>query len=240
MAIIGPNELPAVLRVRSDPMKKYVLSQLGHPNVEVEVTEDQWEVALRTVGDWIAGYFPREQRLGMFYTSPLKSTYPLPRDAYWVQEVAWDPLTTNINDVFGAEAYLFCVSPSMRVLARDGSMQPVGDWMPHWLAKTPYGNGKLTIKRHENKRLLPKVRLIYDGGVVEATSNHILAIPPSPPAAQRWREFGEVGSGDSLCGPRCDHIIQVFEAFESVDAIAPRSAHGCYYGCLEGEPVLLH
>lgn len=107
MAILGPTDLPSVLKLRSEPMKKYVLSKLGHPVTEVEMTEDQWETIWRVAGDFIAGYFPREQKLGVFYTSPLQSTYPLPKDAYWVQEVSWDPVTTRIDDVFGAESFLF-------------------------------------------------------------------------------------------------------------------------------------
>jgi hypothetical protein len=107
MPIIGPADLPAVLKVASEPMKRYALAQLGYPNVAVEITEDQLEIALRNTGDWIAGYFPHEQRLAVFNTTPLQSTYPMPSDAYWVQEVRWDPVTTRIDDVFGAESFLF-------------------------------------------------------------------------------------------------------------------------------------
>jgi hypothetical protein len=109
MAIISPADLPAVLKVPSDPMKKYVLTMLGHPTVDVEMTEDQWETILRTSGDFIAGYFPREQRFAWFMTGAMQSTYALPRDAYWVEDVQWDPVTTNAGDIFGAEAYLFNV-----------------------------------------------------------------------------------------------------------------------------------
>jgi hypothetical protein len=31
----------------------------------------------------------------------------MPADAYWIQEVAWDPVTTRLDDVFGAESFLF-------------------------------------------------------------------------------------------------------------------------------------
>lgn len=109
MAIIGPADLPVVLKLGSDPIKKYVLTKLGHPVVSVEITEDQLETLIRTSGDWISGYFPKEQKLAVFYTSPLQPTYPMPDDAYWVQEVAWDPVTTRIDDVFGAESFLFNV-----------------------------------------------------------------------------------------------------------------------------------
>lgn len=109
MAIIGPADLPAVMKLRSDPIKKYVLTRLGHPVVEVEITEDQWESIIRTAGDWIAGYFPKEQKLAVFNTTPLQATYDMPSDAYWVQEVAWDPVTTRIDDIFSSESFLFNV-----------------------------------------------------------------------------------------------------------------------------------
>lgn len=107
MAIIGPADLPSIMKVRSEPMKKYVISKLGGSVVDVEITEDMWETIWRVAGDFIAQYFPREQKLAVFWTSPLKNTYPLPRDAYWVQEVSWDALTSRIDDIFGAQSYLF-------------------------------------------------------------------------------------------------------------------------------------
>lgn len=107
MAILSPADLPVVLKLPLDPVKKYVLSKLGHPQVEVEIAEDQWETIMRVSGDFAAGYFPREQKLAVFYTQPLVCNYPMPVDAYWIQEVAWNPVTTQISDVFGAESYLF-------------------------------------------------------------------------------------------------------------------------------------
>jgi len=107
MAIIGPADLPSILKLRSEPMKKYVLTKLGYPNIDVEIQEDQFETIWRVAGDFIASYFPREQKLAVFWTNPLQSTYPLPEDAYWIQQVAWDPVTTRIDDVFGAESFLF-------------------------------------------------------------------------------------------------------------------------------------
>jgi hypothetical protein len=107
MAIMAPADLPSVLKVRSEPMKKYVLSKLGYPVIDVEIMEEQWETIWKVGGDFLAQYFPREQKLAVFWTSPLKNTYPLPKDAYWVQSVNWDPVTTRIDDVFGAESFLF-------------------------------------------------------------------------------------------------------------------------------------
>lgn len=109
MAITGPADLPIVLKLPSDPIKKYVLAKLGHPVIDIEITESQFEILLQTAGDWIAGYFPKEQKLAVFYTSPLQPTYPMPADAYWIQEVAWDPVTTRIDDIFGSESFLFNV-----------------------------------------------------------------------------------------------------------------------------------
>lgn len=147
MAILGPEDLPAVLQLDPTPIKKYVLTRLGHPATEVELTEDQFETVLRTAGDFIAHYFPKEQKLAWFYTQPLKSTYDMPNDAYWVQEVQWDPATTRIGDVFGAESFLFNIGNitgiqnmltdymllmqyrrfSQRILGNEGHWEVLGD-----------------------------------------------------------------------------------------------------------------
>ncbi len=147
MAILGPADLPSVLKVDSTEMKKYVLTRLGHPIVEVELSEEQFETVLRTTGDFIAHYFPKEQRLAYFYTEPLVSTYDLPNDAYWVQEVNWDPATTRIGDIFGAESFLFNIGNvtgiqniltdytllqqykrfSQRILGNEGHWEVLGD-----------------------------------------------------------------------------------------------------------------
>jgi len=117
---MSPSELPVVLKLRTDSMKHYVLSQLGHPYVDVEITEPQLESAIRVTGDFISGYFPREERLAVFNTRPLVPTYPLPTDAYWIKEVSWDPITTRIDDVFGAERYLFCAPGGTQLLTTNG------------------------------------------------------------------------------------------------------------------------
>lgn len=235
MAITGPADLPSVLKLRSEPMKKYVLTKLGYPVVDVEITEDQWETIWKVAGDLIAGYFPREQKMSLFYTTPLQSTYPLPKDAYWVQEVSWDPVTTRIDDVFGAESFLFCVSEEFKILDKYGSLQPVADWQHKWKAKTPYGPARMNIKKHSNTKPMSKTRIHYDGGIIEATSNHVIQ------ANLKWREFGEVMVGDNLTGlagtPRVNEIL----ISEKTDAIGVRALRsGCYFGCVEGEPVLLH
>jgi hypothetical protein len=107
MAIIAPNDLPSIIKINSGPMKKYVLSKLGYPNVTVEISEDQFEIIWKVVGDFISGYFPREQKLAVFYTQPLQATYPLPNDAYWIQSCHWNAVSSFLNDIFGAESFLF-------------------------------------------------------------------------------------------------------------------------------------
>jgi len=147
MAILGPPQLPTILKLNMDPMKFEILSTLGHPTVMVELTETQLEQAIRTTGDFISQYFPREQKYAYFYTQPLISEYDLPADAYYVQDVKWDPATTRIGDIFGAESFLFNVGNvtgiqnilldyhllqayrkfSQRVLATEGQWEVRGD-----------------------------------------------------------------------------------------------------------------
>lgn len=107
MAILGPEQLPVILKVDSNPLKFHALSQLGHPVVHVELIETQMEQVLRSTGDFIAKYFPLEEKFAFFMTQPLQSEYPIPDDAYWIRKVDWDPSTTRIDDIFGAESFLF-------------------------------------------------------------------------------------------------------------------------------------
>lgn len=107
MAILGPDQLPVVLKVDSNPLKFHAISQLGHPVVLVETVESQMEQVLRSTGNFISHYFPLEERYAFFMTQPLQSEYPIPEDAYWIRNVSWDPTTTRIDDIFGAESFLF-------------------------------------------------------------------------------------------------------------------------------------
>ena len=234
MAILAPADLPSVIKVRSEPMKKYVLAKLGYPVTNVEISEDQWEVIFRVVGDFIAQYFPREQKLAPFWTTPLQSTYPLPEDAYWIQSVNWDPVTTRIDDVFGAESFLFCVASDFQILDKFGVLQPVGDWKSNWCAQTPFGHKKMQIVTKQNTRLLPKIRIHYDGGIVEATNNHVLQVN------NKWRELSEVHVGDRLSSIKDTYGVHNIECFGATDAISLRSSAGCYYGCTSGNPILIH
>ncbi len=133
MAIIGPADLPSVLKVPAEQAKKYIYSKLGYPQVEVEISEDQFNTIWRISADFIASWFPHEQKLALFWTQPLKSTYPLPKDAYWIQQVVWDPLTSRIDQVFGAESYLFnigniCFAESSPVWTKSGP-RPIAELM---------------------------------------------------------------------------------------------------------------
>lgn len=234
MAIIGPDDLPSIIKVNSTQMKKYVLSLLGYPNVDVEISEDQFEVIWRVAGDFIARYFPHEQKLGLFYTSPLKPTYPLPKDAYWIQEVSWDPVSTRIDDVFGAESFLFCLSDTFKILDKDGKLQPLSDWKTNWKAKTPRGDHQLEIVDHKNTKQLPKLRVTYTNGIIEATSNHVIKTNDG------WLELTELMIDHKLYGHKQEQSITNIEGFESTQAIGIRSPVGEYYGCTDGEPILLH
>ena len=147
MAIIGPSEGPAVLKIDSNPIKAEVMSHFGHPTIRVELDETAFEMILRTAGDFMAGYFPFEEKRAYFYTKPLVDEYPLPKDAYWIKDVKWDPSLTRVGDIFGAESYLFNVGNvtgiqnmlldfhllqsyrkfSQRVLATEGQWEVKGD-----------------------------------------------------------------------------------------------------------------
>lgn len=106
-SISGPGGVgPSILKTNSGPLKQYILHKLGSPNINVELTDGQLEDIIRVAGDWIAMYFPREQRIATFYTKPLQSTYPMPSDAYWIESVEWDPFVGNFNDIFGVSQYI--------------------------------------------------------------------------------------------------------------------------------------
>ena len=165
MAIIGPKNLPHVLKADSNPLKLRVLHHFGHPNVNVELTEDQLEELLRVTGDFICQYFPLEERYAYFYTKPLISAYDIPPDAYWIREVAWDPVMNRIQDIFGAEMFLFNVGNitgiqnlltdyhllqayrkfSQRVLGTDGSWEVTGDNKIR-LKPTPKGSFPVVVR----------------------------------------------------------------------------------------------
>lgn len=171
MAIVGPRDLPVVLKLNPDPLKAYALAQLGHPAVAVEISESQFEIALRTTGDFICGYFPREQKLAIFYTQPLVSTYPMPDDAYWIQEVQWDPVTTRIDDVFGAESFLFSIPGGTKLLTTKGpkTCEEINQ-DPKVRLVTPFGPRKPRMRWNECKQPVQILKTEHD--LLACTPNH--------------------------------------------------------------------
>ena len=170
MAIISPTDLPTVLRVASDPMKAYVLAKMGYPSCEVEITEQQFEIVLRVTGDFISGFFPREQRLKVFYTTPLQSTYPMPEDAYWIQQVNWDPVS-RLNDIFSAESYLFCHPGGTKLLTTKGfkECEKIYD-DPTVRLITPFGPRKPRMRWNEIEQPVQILKTEHDA--VICTPNH--------------------------------------------------------------------
>jgi hypothetical protein len=237
MAIIGPEQLPVVLKLPSDPIKFEVLSQLGHPVVMVELTEPQLEQAIRVTGDFIAQYFPLEEKYAYFYTQPLVTEYDLPPDAYWIKDVKWDPATTRIGDIFGAESFLFCFPKATKILDKDNRLQEISEWKPHWKAKTPYGNRKAIIYKRNSKHLQQARQLVHEYGTLVATVNH----PIFCLNKNRWLNNDELELNDVLVG--IDHKSQIISVKDGgmIDsyAVAMRQAQ-CLYVAYDGEPVLVH
>jgi hypothetical protein len=240
MAIVGPSDLPYILKIDSDPIKKYVLSKLGFPSVEVEVTEDQWETILKTSGNFIAHYFSKEQMFGVFYTQPLESTYDLPNGAYWIQEVSWDPVTTMIDQIFGAESFLFCFADGMQVLREDGELVALSEWQPEFKAKTPYGPRKLVLERHEEPQEL--VEIVYEGGSIRCTPNHPIKIKDTSDMLNDWALASECLPGTVVVG--ADDVAAVTNLNWKIDKSSTTTIHAvgadCFYGCYSGKPILVH
>ena len=236
MAILGPDQLPAVLQVPSDPIKMETLSTLGHPVVHVELTEPMLEQVIRTTGDFIAQYFQHEQRYAYFYTQPLVNDYPLPPDAYWVRDVKWDPATTRINDIFGAESFLFCFPKATKILDKDGSLQDVREWKSEWKVKTPYGSRRINIFKRNSKNIQQARQIVYETGKLVSTINH-----PIFSVNRGWLNNDQFVVGDVLRGTNLDRKVTSFVdggMIESYAVDVPRAQ--CLFACLEGEPVLVH
>ena len=232
MAIISPADLPAVLRVASDPMKSYVLTMLGHPSVDVELSESQWEIILRTSGDFIAGYFPREQRFAWFMTNPLQTTYAMPKDAYWIEEVQWDPVTTNAGDIFGAESYLFCFAENTKLLTEHGPM-PCEE-VQHTGARlvTPYGPKRARLRWNPIRQ--PVQVLAAGGDYVGCTTNHQVFMSGA------FRASGEAVPGATLLG--VDGVCHLIEAADRASVRGTWSVSspvGCFYASTVGEKFFL-
>jgi len=237
MAIVGPSDLPYILQVDSDPMKKYVLSKLGHPVVEVEITEDQWETVLRTTGNFIAHYFSKEQMFAVFYTTPLENTYDLPNNAYWIQEVAWDPVTTMIDQIFGAESFLFCFGPGTKILRSDGEMILIDEWQEDYKAKTPFGDKKIKIEKHDKDQQLLEIEHEY--GKIVVTPNHPLKTSSLDDMMDGWVPADEcvVGS-DIMTSDGPSKVVSVKELNGPTNSIIVPGAH-CFWASVDGQPILV-
>lgn len=238
MAIIGPPDLPKVLKSDSNPLKLRVLHHFGYPNVNVELTEDQLEELLRVTGDFIATYFPKEERYAYFYTKPLVTSYDLPEDAWWVREVAWDPVVNRIQDIFGAEMFLFCVhNPS--VLTESG-VKNYKNLDPEEKIYTPYGYENYSLEVHEETQ--PILEVTYEGGVLRCTPNQPVKVGgfDSCDSLEGWLNASEINLGDELvseCG-----LLSVLEVgkYEDSGTVTIKTESGCFYACSEGAPVIVH
>jgi len=240
MAILGPSQLPVVLRVDSNPLKLHAISELGHPNVLIEMQEPQWEHILRSMGDFVAHHFPYEERYAFFYTNPLQHTYDLPQDAYWVREVAWDPVTSRIDDIFSAESFLFCFGSGVKILREDNEMISVDSWEKHFRAITPFGPKKLSITHHKEQQQLYKV--IYEDGWFISTPNHPVKSDEITDMLNGWYEVSELKQNMNLFKKdgTSTKIIKI-EQFGKGDtySIYANGAH-CLYASHDGLPVLVH
>jgi hypothetical protein len=208
MAILGPEQLPVVLKLRSDPIKFEVLSTFGHPHVLVELSEAQLEQAIRTTGDWIAQYFPRETKYAYFYTQPLVSEYPLPADAYWIKNVVWDPATTRIGDIFGAESFLFSYGGGSILLTSEGKMTCEECYKNKDKIKlvTPFGLRKPLMRWNSKKQ--PVVILKTENDYLICTPNHPIS------CNSKFKMANECKLGDKLINSndKQDKIVDIAES----------------------------
>ena len=155
MAILGPTNMPSVFRKQdTDPLKLHAVNQLGGPSVAIEVTESQWEESIKTAMDFICQYFPLESKIAYFYTQPTVIEYDIPEDAYWIVRESWDPVTSRIDSIFGAE----CVGLDTEILTLNGSSRAndlqIGDEV---LSLNKYGKlvkSKIIARKVSLKRCL--------------------------------------------------------------------------------------
>jgi len=240
MAIIGPNDLPHVLKVDSNPLKLRVLHHFGYPNVNVELTEDQLEELLRVTGDFICQYFPMEERYAYFYTKPLVESYDFPADAYWIREVAWDPVSNRINDIFGAEMFLFCFAAGFKAVRKDGMLVPIDEWEQKWQVKTPYGNKKLKLTKHEDDQYLVKVN--YTSGSITCTPNQPIKTEgfSRDNSLDNWIVAAELKPGMKLVTQYASPEVTSIDIIPQGPTTTARTNVGCFYGCHEGEPIMVH
>lgn len=237
----GPNGQGCgeVLKLDLNPTKLEVLAHFGHPSIKIELEEIHFESIFRSVGNFIAGYFPFEEKIATFYTKPLVTEYDLPPDAYWIKQVKWDPAVTRIGDIFGAESFLFCFADGFKILNSDDTLIDISEWKDNFKCKTPYGNKKLILNRHEIDQNLIKVE--HECGSIICTPNHPLKIN-NINELDDWLSADECSIGTKLVTEKglsevtnidleCDHGYTT--------TVYVPGAH-CFYGCHEGDPVLVH
>jgi hypothetical protein len=240
MAIIGPNDLPHVLKADSNPLKLRMLHHFGHPNVRVELTEPQMEEMLRVTGDFICQYFPLEERYAYFYTQPLVEEYDLPADAYWIREVAWDPVMNRIQDIFGAEMFLFCISyDDAKILTEDG-LKYHEDLEPDNKLITPYGLEDYSIEIHEEKQ--PLMEIVYQDGSIKCTTNQPIKINNFniEDSLDGWVNASELKVGDNLVTKDGVSIIESVSIIDDAKTVTIKTESGCFYACSEGKPIIIH
>lgn len=243
MAIIGPADLPHVLKVESDPLKHRVLTAMGWPVVNVELDESQLEAIMRYAADWAATYLPIQSNFAYFYTQPLQGEYDLPDDAYWVESVDWDGIPGPRNaffDVFGAEMFLFCAHTDVKILHKSGDLVKLDDWGDKDKIKTPLGNATPTLMKHEHDQYLVKVN--YVSGNVICTPNTPIKTWPLDinNVIDGWKNAAELEPGDKLVTQYSNPEVTSVEIVDQGPTVSVASKWSCYYGCHEGEPVLLH
>lgn len=240
MAIIGPPDLPKVLKADSNPLKLRVLHHFGHPNVNVELTEDQLEELLRVTGDFITTYFPKEERYAYFYTKPLVTEYDLPEDAWWIREVAWDPVSNRIQDIFGAEMFLFCISyDDANILTADG-LKYHKDLLPEDKLITPYGLEEYSIEIHEEQQ--PLIEIVYENGVIKCTTNQPIKIDgfDMDDSLSGWVNASEINIGDNLVVEDGLSAVQSINKVSDSKTVTVKTDSGCFYACSHGKPIIIH
>jgi len=235
MAILGPSELPLVLKVDSDPLKALAIHEFGHPVVLVELMEPQFEIVLRRIGDFIAEYFPLQGRFAFIQTQPLVAEYPLPDDAYWIQNISWDPATTRIDDIFGAESFLFSFGPGTKLFNYNGEISCEDlSKKENQKIKTPYGFRKVGIRW--NKRKQPAIKIFTDNDSLTCTPNHPIKINGNYSIASDCK----IGDNlEAMNGNKCK-VINIEETnIEGSWSI--KSPVGCYYASSNGnEYYMVH
>jgi hypothetical protein len=241
MAIVGPADLPAVLKLNdSNPLKRRTMFMLGYPNVQVELTEPQLEESLRIAGNFIATYFPQEERYAYFYTAPLQSEYDLPPDAYWIREVGWDPVANRIQDIFGADMFLFCISADDSKVLTENGLKHHKDLIKEDKLITPFGPEEYTIEFHEQKQQL--VKIDYGCGHLKCTTNQPIKVNGFDvnDSLNGWLNASEMESGDFIVTNRGAASIKSISIVEPSSTITIKTKSGCFYACSEGKPIILH